>query len=134
MGNPNLITTNHHSQGIALWDVDGPAPGEVFRFDEDEEGMHRPAVKSELNDALPLGKKVPATSSPSKPSSSTVKPTTHKSRVKLVPVTISSKTWTKNKITAKELEPQLSPLAPLMLKSLSPSKPHKSSQRKTNRR
>ena len=71
--------------------------------------MHRPVVKSKLNDALSSGKKVPAASSPSKPSSSTAKPTTWKSLVKLVPVAIPSKTPMKNKAPAKELEPEFSP-------------------------
>ena len=69
-------------------DVDGPAPGQDFRLDKDEneEQMHQPVVKSKLNDALSSGKKVPATPSPSKPSSSTTKPTTRKSLVKLIPL------------------------------------------------
>ena len=49
-------------------DVDCPAPGEDFRFDEDEdkeEEMHRPVVNSTPNGSLSSGKKVPATSSPS---------------------------------------------------------------------
>ena len=68
--------------------VDSPAPGEDFRLDEDEneEEMHRPVVRSKLKDALSSGKKVPAASSPSKPSSSTAKRTTWKSLVKLVPL------------------------------------------------
>ena len=92
-------------------DVDGPAPGEDFRLDadENEDHMHRPVVKSKLNDALSSGKKVPAASSPSKPSSSTAKPTTWKSLVKLIPVAIPSKTPMKNKAQAKELEPEFSP-------------------------
>ena len=97
-------------------DVDGPAPGEDFRFDEDEdeeEEMHRPVVNSKLNGALSSGKKVPATSSPSKPSSSTAKPTTRKSPVKLVPVAIPVKTPTNNRAQAKELEPGFSPLPPV---------------------
>ena len=95
-------------------DVDGPAPGEDFRLDadENEDHMHRPVVKSKLSDALSSGKKVPA-SSPSKPSSSTAKPTTRKSLVKLVPVAIPSKTPMKNKAKAKELEPEFSPLSPV---------------------
>ena len=125
-------------------DVDGPAPGKDFRFDEDEdedEEMHRPEVKSKLNGGLLSGKEVSATSSPSKPSSSTAKPTTRKSPVKLVPVAIPVKTPTKNKAKAKELE--LSPLPPVKsgpltsrlrsLRRLRPSNPHKSSRRKRKR-
>ena len=43
-------------------DVDGPAPGEDFRFDEDEdkeEEMHRPVVNSTPNGSLSSGKKYP---------------------------------------------------------------------------
>ena len=43
-------------------DVDGPAPGEDFRFDEDEdkeEEMHRPVVNSTPNGSLSSGKKHP---------------------------------------------------------------------------
>ncbi|KIJ92959.1 hypothetical protein K443DRAFT_684887 [Laccaria amethystina LaAM-08-1] len=106
-------------------DVDGPAPGEDFRFDEDEdeeEEMHRPEVKSKPNGALSSVKKVPATSSPSKPSSSTAKLITRKSPVKLVPVAIPPKTPTKNKAKAKELEPELSPLSPVKSVVRSPVK------------
>ena len=71
-------------------DVYGPAPSENLRFDEDEdeeEAMHQPVVKS---CALSSGKKVPATSSPLKPSSSTAKRTTRKSLVKLLSFAIPS--------------------------------------------
>ena len=89
-------------------DEDGPAPDEDVSFDEDEdeeEEMHGPVVKSKLNGFLSSGKKVPAASSPSKPSSSNAKPTPPKSLVKPVPVAIPSKTPMKNKAQAKELEP-----------------------------
>ena len=95
-------------------DEDGPAPDEDVRSDEnedEEEEMHRAVVKSKLNNASLSGKKVPA-ASPSKPSSSTAKPTTRKSSVKLVPVTFPSETPTKNNAKANELEPQLCPLSP----------------------
>ena len=94
-------------------DEGGPAPGEDVRFDEnkdEEEDMHRPVVKS---CALSSGKKLPATSSPLEPSSSTAKRTTRKSLVKLVSFAIPSKTPTKNEATAKELEPEFSPLSPV---------------------
>ena len=119
-------------------DVDGPAPGEDFRFDEDEdeeEEMHRPVVKSKLNGALSSGKKVPTTPPLSKSSSSTAKPTTRKSPLKLVSVAIPSETPTKNRAHAKELEPEFSPLPPVKsgpltsrlrsLRRLRPSNPHK---------
>ena len=96
-------------------DVDGPAPGHDFRFDEDEdeeEEMHRPVVESKLNGALSSGKKVPATSSLSKPSSPTVKPTAWKNPANLLLVVISPKTPTKSKSKAKELQPEVSPLSP----------------------
>lgn len=66
----------------------------------------RPVVKSKLNDALSPGKKVLATSSPSKLSSSTAKPTTRKNLVKLIPVANPSETPTKNKAQVKELGPK----------------------------
>ena len=66
-------------------------------------------VKSTPNSSLSSGKKVPATSSPSKPPSATAKPTTRQSLVKLVPVAIPSKTPMKSKAQAKELEPMFSP-------------------------
>ena len=97
-------------------DVDGHAPGEDSRFDEDEdeeEEMHRPVVKSKLNGAFSSGKEVPATSSSSKPSSSAVKPTTRKSPAKLVPVAVPSKSLTKNKTKAKELKQEFSPSSPV---------------------
>ena len=97
-------------------DMDGPAPGEDSRFGEDEdeeEEIHRPVVKSTPNGSLSSGKKVPATSSSSKPSSSAVKPTTRKSPAKLVPVAVPSKSLTKNKTKAKELEPKFSPSSPV---------------------
>ena len=87
-------------------DEDRPAPSEDVRFDKDEdeeEEMHRPVVNSMPNGSLSSGKKVPATSSPSKPPSAAAKPTTGKSLVKLVPVAIPSKTPMKNKAKAKEL-------------------------------
>ena len=87
-------------------DVDGPAPGEDFRFDEDEEEeekIHRLVVKSTPNGSSSSGKKVPATSSPSKPPFAAGKPTAGKSLVKLVPVAIPSKMPMKNKANAKEL-------------------------------
>ena len=102
-------------------DVDGPAPGGDFRFDEDEdkeEEMHRPVVESTPNGSLSSGKKVPATSSPSNPPSAAAKPTTGKSLVKLVPVAIPSKAPTKNKAKAKDLEPECSSLSPVKSGSL----------------
>ena len=127
-------------------DVDGPAPSEDFRFDEDnddEDEKHRPVVKSKLNGSLSSGKKVPATSSPSKPPSATAKPTTRKSLVKLVPVAIPSKAPTKSKAKAKDLDPECSSLSPVIFGSLTSrlrslrqlhlSKPHKSSWRRQQR-
>ena len=88
-------------------DEGGPAPGED---EAEEEEMHRPVVKSRASSS---GKKVPVTSSPLKPSSSTAKRTTRKSLVKLVTFAIPSKSPTKNEVKAKELEPELSPLSPV---------------------
>ena len=95
--------------------VDGPAPSGDFRFDEgeDEEEMHQPVVKSKLNGALSLEKKVPATISPSNLSSSTAKPTARKSRAILILLAFPSKPPTKNKAQAKELEPEASPVLPV---------------------
>ena len=73
--------------------------------------MQQPVVESKLNGALSSGKKVPASSSLSKPSSPTVKPTTWKNSANLFLV-IPSKTPTKNKSKAKELKPEVSPLSP----------------------
>ena len=96
-------------------DVDGPAPGEDFIFDEDEdeEEMHRPVVNSTPNGSLSSWKKVPATSSPSKPPSATAKPTTRKRLLKLVPVAVPSKAPTKSKAKAKDLDPECSSLSPV---------------------
>ena len=63
-----------HGERVEHYEMDnnGPPPGEDVSFDEDEdeeEEMHRPVVKSKLNNALLSEKKVTATSSPSKPPS-----------------------------------------------------------------
>ena len=104
-------------------DMDGPAPGEDSRFGEDEdeeEEIHRPVVKSTPNGSLSSGKKVPATSSPSKPPSAAAKPTAGKSLVKLVPIAIHSKTPIKNKAQAKE------PSRSFLLTAFQVWSPHKS--------
>ena len=111
-------------------DVDGPAPGEDFRFDEDEEEeMHWPVVKSTPNGSLSSGKKVSATSAPSKLASSTAEPTTRESPVKLVPVAVPSKTPMKNKAKAKELELEFSPLSPVKSALASPVNTRKGKRR-----